>query len=153
MCRPYGWVSGPKFSKQGSLFRLSFLKHGWVIQKLAKKAKMGRFSPKFITKVNMKASFGNWKRKNRAADPRLTTSVPASASFIELDAATKLHLGLIIKLIEIQPNRRKIGATNQIAGPSTCDLIRRERISVATYAIRKVDSTKMILFSEPMMNA
>ena len=33
---------------------------------------------------------------------RLTTSVPVSASFIELDAATALHLGLIIKLTENQ---------------------------------------------------
>ena len=26
MCRPYGWVLGPIFSKQGSLFRQIFLK-------------------------------------------------------------------------------------------------------------------------------
>ena len=38
---------------------------------------------------------------------RLTTSVPASASFIELDATTALHLGLIIKLTE---NPAKIAA-------------------------------------------
>ena len=38
---------------------------------------------------------------------RLTTSVLVSASFIELDAATVLHLGLIIKLTE---NPAKIAA-------------------------------------------
>ena len=27
---------GPRFSKQGSLFRKIFLQHGWVIQKLVK---------------------------------------------------------------------------------------------------------------------
>ena len=33
-----GGFSGPKFSKQGSLFRQIFLKHGWFFfQKLAKK--------------------------------------------------------------------------------------------------------------------
>ena len=31
-----GVFSGPKFSKQGSLFRQIFLKRGWGIQKLAK---------------------------------------------------------------------------------------------------------------------
>ena len=31
-----GGFSGPKFSKQWSLFQQIFLKHGWVIQKLAK---------------------------------------------------------------------------------------------------------------------
>ena len=36
MCRPYGWALGPKFSKQGSIFRQIFLQNGWVIQKLAK---------------------------------------------------------------------------------------------------------------------
>ena len=46
MCRPYGWVLGPKFSKQGSLFRQIFHKHGWAIQKLAKIAQNGSFSAK-----------------------------------------------------------------------------------------------------------
>ena len=39
--------------------------------------------------------------------PRLTTSVPVSVSFVELDAATALHLGLIIKPTE---NPAKIAA-------------------------------------------
>ena len=34
-----GGFLGPKFSKQGSLFRQIFLKQGWVIQKLAKNSK------------------------------------------------------------------------------------------------------------------
>ena len=34
-----GGFLGPKFSKQGSLFRHIFLKQGWVIQKLAKNSK------------------------------------------------------------------------------------------------------------------
>ena len=50
MCRPYGWVFGPKFSKQGSLFLQIFLKQGWVIQKLAKIAKNGWFSAKIHNK-------------------------------------------------------------------------------------------------------
>ena len=31
-----GGFLGPKFSKQASLFRQIFLKHGWDLQKLAK---------------------------------------------------------------------------------------------------------------------
>ena len=54
-----GGFLGPKFSKQGSLFRQIFLKQGWVIQKLAKIAKMGGFPSNFIIKVGMSASFGN----------------------------------------------------------------------------------------------
>ena len=54
-----GGFLGPKFSKQGSLFRQTFLKQGWVVQKLAKIAKKGGFPPKFIIKVGMTASFGN----------------------------------------------------------------------------------------------
>ena len=34
-----GGFLGPKFSKQGSLFRQIFHKQGWVIQKLAKNSK------------------------------------------------------------------------------------------------------------------
>ena len=33
---PMGGLLGPKFSKQGSLIRQIFLKHGYVIQKLVK---------------------------------------------------------------------------------------------------------------------
>ena len=35
-----GGFLGPKFSKQGSLFRQNFHKQGWVIQKLAKNSKI-----------------------------------------------------------------------------------------------------------------
>ena len=63
MCHQYGWVFGPKLSKQGSLFRQIFLKHGWAFQKLARKlSKMGSFLPKFIIKVGMTATVGNKKR-------------------------------------------------------------------------------------------
>ena len=34
-----GGFLGPKLSKQGSIFRQIFLKHGWVFQKLTKIAK------------------------------------------------------------------------------------------------------------------
>ena len=55
-----GGFLGPKFSKQGSLFRQIFHKQGWVIQKMAKNGKkMGGFPPKFVIKVGMTASFGN----------------------------------------------------------------------------------------------
>ena len=53
---------GPKFSKQGSIFRQIFLKRGWVFQKLAKLSKMGSFPPKFIIKVDMTATVGNKKK-------------------------------------------------------------------------------------------
>ena len=46
-------------------------------------------------------------KANFEGSNRLITSVPVSASFIELDAATVLHLGLIIKLTE---NPAKIAA-------------------------------------------
>ena len=54
-----GGFLDPEFSKQGSLFRQIFFKHGWVFQKLAEKlSKIGRFSPKFIIKVGMTATVG-----------------------------------------------------------------------------------------------
>ena len=48
-----GRFLGPKFSKQGSLFRQIFLKHVWVIQKLAKNGKNGQFS----AKINHKSGY------------------------------------------------------------------------------------------------
>ena len=57
MCRPYGRVFGPKFSKQGSLFRQIFHKHGWVIQKLAKMAKNGPFSAEIHHKSGYESKF------------------------------------------------------------------------------------------------
>ena len=54
-----GGILGPKFSKQGSLFRQIFHKQGWVIQKSVKMAKKGGFPPKFIIKVGMTVTFGN----------------------------------------------------------------------------------------------
>ena len=54
-----GGFFGPKFSKQGSLFRQIFHKHGWVFQKLAKLSKMGSFPPKFIIKEGITATVGN----------------------------------------------------------------------------------------------
>ena len=57
MCRPYGWVFGPKFSKQGFLFRQIFHKHGCVIQKLAKIAKNGPFSAKIHQKSGYDGKF------------------------------------------------------------------------------------------------
>ena len=41
-----GRILGPKFSKQGSLFREIVHKHGWVSQKLAKNSQNGSFSAK-----------------------------------------------------------------------------------------------------------
>ena len=60
MCRPYGWVFGPKFSRQGSLSRHIFHKYGWVIGE--KWPKIGCYPPKFIIKIGMAASFGSKKR-------------------------------------------------------------------------------------------
>ena len=54
-----GGFLGRKFSEQGSLFQQIFLKHGWVIQKLAKMVKMGRFLLKFIITVGMMVTVGN----------------------------------------------------------------------------------------------
>ena len=51
---------------------------------------------------------------------RLTTSVPVSASFIALDAATALHLDLIIKLTE---NPAKIAA--KVARPMRLERSKR----------------------------
>ena len=46
-----GGFLGPKFSKQGSLFRQIFLKQGWVIQKLTKNSKNEWFSGKIHHKL------------------------------------------------------------------------------------------------------
>ena len=63
MCHPYGWVFRPKFSKQGSLFRPIFHKHGVGYPEIGENSKkMSHFLPKFIIKVGMTASFGNEKR-------------------------------------------------------------------------------------------
>ena len=56
MCRPYGWVFGPKFSRQGSLFGRFSINMGGLSRSWGK---MDRFPPKFIIKVGMTASFGN----------------------------------------------------------------------------------------------
>ena len=62
MCYPYGWVLGTKFSRQGPLFRQILLKQGWFFSEIDKRmSKMGSFPPKFIIKVCMTASLGDWK--------------------------------------------------------------------------------------------
>ena len=54
-----------------------------------------------IPAITFSMNIINWQINDiKKLDTRLTTSVPASTSFIELDAATALHLGLIIKLTE-----------------------------------------------------
>ena len=64
MCRPYGWVFGPKnsFSKQGSLFGRFSINMAGCSRNWRKIVKNGSFPPKFIIKVGITASFGNWKR-------------------------------------------------------------------------------------------
>ena len=58
MCRPYGRVFGPKFSKQGTLFRQICHKHGLVILKLAKNdQKWTVFRQKFIIKSGHESKF------------------------------------------------------------------------------------------------
>ena len=52
--QPIWVVFGPKFSRQGSLFRHVFHKHGWVIQKLAKN---GSFSAKIQQKGGYDSKF------------------------------------------------------------------------------------------------
>ena len=52
-----GGFLGPKFSKQGSLFRQIFLKQGWVIQKLPKNSKNGWFSAKIHHKSGYDRKF------------------------------------------------------------------------------------------------
>ena len=59
MCRPDGWVFGPKFSKQGSHFQQILINMSGFSRNWQKIAKNGPFSPKFIIKVGMTASFGN----------------------------------------------------------------------------------------------
>ena len=48
---------GPKFSKQGSLFRQIFHKQGPVIQKLVKNSKNGSFSAKIHRKSGYDGNF------------------------------------------------------------------------------------------------
>ena len=52
-----GGVLGPKFSKQGSLFRQIFHKRGLVIQNLAKNSKNGWFSAKIHHKSGYDRKF------------------------------------------------------------------------------------------------
>ena len=52
-----GGFLGPKFSKQGSLFRQIFHKQGWVIQILVKNSKDGWFSTKFHHKSGYDGNF------------------------------------------------------------------------------------------------
>ena len=65
MCWPYGWLFGPKLSKQGSLFHQIFLDHwniGGFSRNWQKYSKMGSSLPKFIIKVGMTASFEDIER-------------------------------------------------------------------------------------------
>ena len=60
MCRPYGWVSGPKILQTRVTFFGRFsLNMGRLSRNLRKIVKDGWFPPKFIVKVVMTASFGN----------------------------------------------------------------------------------------------
>ena len=52
-----GGFLGPKFSKQGSIFRQIFHKQGWIIQKLAKNSKNGWFSAKIHHKSGYDRKF------------------------------------------------------------------------------------------------
>ena len=54
-----GGFLGPKFSKQGSFFGRFSINMGGLSRYRRKWPKIGRFPPKFIIKVGMKASFGN----------------------------------------------------------------------------------------------
>ena len=57
MCRPYGWVLGPKFSRQRFLFRQIFHENGWDVKKLTKIAKNGSFSAKIHHKSRYDSKF------------------------------------------------------------------------------------------------
>ena len=67
VCAAYmGGFLGPKLSKQGPIFRQTFLKYGWfsrnwkkVRKKLSKLSKMDSFPQKVIIKVGMMATEGN----------------------------------------------------------------------------------------------
>ena len=59
MCRPYGWVLGRNSQNKGPHFGRFSISMGGLSRNWLKIAKMGRFPPKFIIKVGMKASFGN----------------------------------------------------------------------------------------------
>ena len=64
-----GGFLGPKFSRQGSLFRQIFHKHGWVFQKLAKN------SQKWVVfRQNSSVIRRGYLPENRAADPRPSAS-------------------------------------------------------------------------------
>ena len=71
-----GGFLGPKFSRHPNKgetrvhFSADFLKHGWIVQKLAKWLKIGGFPPKFLIKAGMTASFGNYSRRGHLSDDR-----------------------------------------------------------------------------------
>ena len=71
MCHPYEWVFEPKFSKQGSLFRHIFHKHGWV--GLSRNWRRIGINGLFSTKIHHKSGYG-YLSENRAADPRPSAS-------------------------------------------------------------------------------
>ena len=54
MCHPYGWVFGPKFSKQGSLFRQISLNMDGLSRNWQKIVKNGWFSEK----IHHKSGYG-----------------------------------------------------------------------------------------------
>ena len=59
MCRPYGWVFAPKSLNKGPFFGRFFINKGGLSRNWRKIVKNGWFSPKFIIKVGMTATFGN----------------------------------------------------------------------------------------------
>ena len=59
MCRPYGWFLGRNFLNMGPFSGRFSIKKGGLSRKGENSQKMGRFPPKFITKVDMTACFGN----------------------------------------------------------------------------------------------
>ena len=59
MCRPYEWVLDRNSLNKGPFFGRFSIDMGGLSRNRRKIAKMGRFPPRFIIKVGMKAGFGN----------------------------------------------------------------------------------------------
>ena len=57
MCRPYGWIFGPKFSKQGSLFGRFSINMGGLSRNWRKIVENGPFSANIRHKSGYDSKF------------------------------------------------------------------------------------------------
>ena len=101
MCRPYGWVFGPKFSKQGFLFGRFSINMGGLSRNWRKIAKNGPFSAKTHHRSGCDSKFwlleeGTFLKTGRQTPSICNSCTPRETSFLSV------RLGHVRELWELR---------------------------------------------------